>query len=85
MLAMTLPRAVIAGAGASRVGKAMTVEELIAKLRRMPREAELLALEPGCEEYCEREIDEVEPSSHRVYLHLGLHRDERHDQAADQR
>jgi hypothetical protein len=28
---------------------------------------------------CEREIDEVERSSHRVYLRLGLHRDDRHD------
>jgi hypothetical protein len=28
---------------------AMTVEELIAKLRLMPRNAELLALEPGCQ------------------------------------
>jgi hypothetical protein len=54
----------------------MTVEELIAKLRRMPKQAEVLALEPGCEEYCEREIDEVEGTAHRVYLHLGLHRNE---------
>jgi hypothetical protein len=62
----------------------MTVEELIAKLRLMPRGAELLALEPGCEEYREREIDEVERASHRVYLHLGLHRDDRPDQGAEQ-
>jgi hypothetical protein len=32
----------------------MSVEELIAKLRLLPRGAELLALEPGCDEYCER-------------------------------
>jgi hypothetical protein len=62
----------------------MTVEELIAKLRLMPRGAELLALEPGCEESCEWEIDEVEGTAHRVYLHFGPHRDERHDQAAKQ-
>jgi hypothetical protein len=62
----------------------MTVEELITKLRLMPKRAELLALEPGCEEYCEREIDEVEGSAHRVYLHLGVYRDERRDQDAEQ-
>jgi hypothetical protein len=59
----------------------MTVEELIAKLRLMPRGAELFALEPGCEEYCEREIDDVERTSHRVCLHLGLHRDDRREDA----
>jgi hypothetical protein len=42
----------------------MTVEELIAKLRRMPRAAKLLALEPGCETYCEREVDDAEWVGH---------------------
>ena len=35
----------------------------------------MLAFEAGCEEYCEREIDEVEVQGGRVYLHLGARRD----------
>jgi hypothetical protein len=31
-----------------------------ATLQRLPKDAELLAFEAGCEDYCEREIDEVE-------------------------
>jgi hypothetical protein len=61
----------------------MTVGELIAKLRLMPWGAELVALELGCEEYCEREIDEVERTSQHVYLHLGVHRDERQAEGSD--
>jgi hypothetical protein len=38
--------------------------------------AELLAFEAGCEDYCEREIDELELQGGRVYLHLGARRDE---------
>jgi hypothetical protein len=55
----------------------MTVRELLAELQRLPRDAELLAFEAGCEEYCEREVDEVEWQAGRVYLHLGA----RHDDA----
>jgi hypothetical protein len=29
-----------------------------------------------CEEYCEREVDEVEVQGDRVYLHLGVRRDD---------
>jgi hypothetical protein len=47
------------------------VGELVVRLQRLPRETELPAMEPGCEEYCEREIDEVEWQGGRVYLHLG--------------
>jgi len=36
----------------------MTVGELLVALQRLPRDAELLAMEPGCEEYCEREVDD---------------------------
>jgi hypothetical protein len=36
----------------------MTVRDLLAHLRQLPRDAELLALEGGCEEYCEREVDD---------------------------
>jgi hypothetical protein len=54
----------------------MTVHELLAQLQRLPRDAELLALEAGCEEYCEREVDQVELQGGRVYLHLGLLRDD---------
>jgi hypothetical protein len=55
----------------------MPVQDLLAALQRLPRDAELLAFEPGCEEYCEREIDEVGWQGGRVYLHLGVRRDDR--------
>jgi hypothetical protein len=45
----------------------MTVRELLVVLQRLLRDAELLALEPGCE----REVDEVEWQGGRVYLHVG--------------
>jgi hypothetical protein len=54
----------------------MTVREFLAELQRLPRDAEVLAFEAGCEEYCEREIDEVEVQGGRVYLHLGALRDD---------
>jgi hypothetical protein len=38
----------------------MTVREMLTELQRLPRDAELLAFEAGCEEYCEREVDEIE-------------------------
>ena len=38
--------------------------------------AEVLAFEAGCEDYCEREVDELELQGGRVYLHLGPRRDE---------
>jgi hypothetical protein len=53
----------------------MTVREFLAELQRLPRDAEVLAFEAGCEEYCEREVDEVEWQGGRVYLHLGARRD----------
>jgi hypothetical protein len=49
---------------------------MLAELRRLPRDLEVLAFEAGCEEYCEREVDEVELQGGRVYLHLGARRDE---------
>jgi hypothetical protein len=54
----------------------MTVREMLAELQRLPRDAELLAFEAGCEQYCEREVDEVEWQGSRVYLHLGARRDD---------
>lgn len=54
----------------------MTVREFLAELQRLPRDAEVLAFEAGCEEYCEREVDEVEVQGGRVYLHLGVRRDD---------
>ena len=54
----------------------MTVREILARLQRLPRDAELLAFEAGCEDHCEREIDEVERQDGRVYLHLGARRDD---------
>jgi hypothetical protein len=35
-----------------------------------------LAFEAGCEDYCEREVDEVEWQGGRVCLHLGVRRDD---------
>jgi hypothetical protein len=54
----------------------MTVREMLAELQQLPREAEVLAFEPGCEEYCEREVDEVQWQGGRVYLHLGIRLDD---------
>ncbi len=55
----------------------MTVRDLLISLQRLPKEAELLTFEPGCEDYCEREVDEVEWQGGRVYLHLGARREDR--------
>jgi hypothetical protein len=54
----------------------MTVREMLATLQQLPRDAEVLAFEAGCEAYCEREVDEVEWQGDRVYLHLGVRRDQ---------
>jgi hypothetical protein len=53
----------------------MTVRDLLATLQRLPKDAELLAFEAGCEDYCEREVDEVEWQGGRMYLHLGARRE----------
>jgi hypothetical protein len=55
----------------------MTVRELLRQLQHLPRDAEVLAFEPGCEEYCEREVDEVQWQGDHVYLHLGVPREDR--------
>jgi hypothetical protein len=39
------------------------------------RDAEVLAVEAGCDQYCEIELDDVELQGDRVYLHLGIRRD----------
>jgi len=44
---------------------------LLTALQVLPRDAELLALAAGCEDYCERDVDEVEWQGGRVELHLG--------------
>ena len=54
----------------------MTVRYMLAALQMLPRDAELLAFEAGCEDYCEREVDEVDWQGDRVYLHLGVRRDD---------
>jgi hypothetical protein len=55
----------------------MTVRDMLTALQTLPRDAELLAFEAGCEDYCEREVDEeVEWQAGRVYLHLGARRDD---------
>ena len=55
----------------------MTVRELLESLQRLPRDVEVLAFEAGCDDYCEREVDEVEWQGGRVYLHLGARWDSR--------
>jgi hypothetical protein len=59
-----------------RYSERMTVRELLTALQTLPRDAELLAFEAGCDEYCEREVDEIEWQGGRVYLHLGARRDD---------
>jgi hypothetical protein len=54
----------------------MTVRELLAQLQHLPRDLEVLTFEAECEEYCEREVDELELQGGRVYLHPGVRRDE---------
>ena len=44
----------------------MTVREMLTALQALPGDAELLAFEAGCEDYCEREVDEVEWQGGRV-------------------
>jgi hypothetical protein len=53
----------------------MTVRDMLTALQRLPRDAEVLAMEAGCEQYCEIELDDVELQGDRVYLHLGIRRD----------
>jgi len=36
----------------------MTVKDMLIALQALPRHAELLAFEAGCEDYCEREVDD---------------------------
>jgi hypothetical protein len=38
----------------------MTVRDMLTALQRLPRDAEVLAMEAGCEQYCEIELDDVE-------------------------
>jgi hypothetical protein len=59
-----------------RYAERMTVRDLLTALQALPRDAELLAFEASCEDYSEREVDEVEWQGGRVYLHLGARRDD---------
>jgi hypothetical protein len=60
----------------SRYAGRMNVRDMLTALQALPRDAELLAFEAGCEDYCEREVDEIEWQGGRVYLHLGARRDD---------
>jgi hypothetical protein len=60
----------------NRYAERMTVRDLLTALQVLPRDAELLVFEAGCEDHCEREVDEVEWQGGRVYLHLGARRDD---------
>ena len=39
-----------------------TVRDMLTALQTLPRDAELLAFEAGCEYYCEREVDDYRAS-----------------------
>jgi hypothetical protein len=54
----------------------MTVRDMLTALQTLPRDAELLAFEAGCEDYREREVHEVEWQGGRVYLPVGVRRDD---------
>jgi hypothetical protein len=69
-------RADVATLGVLDKERCMTVRDMLAALQTLPRDAELLAFEAGCEDYCEREVDELELQGGQVYLHLGARRDE---------
>ena len=47
---------------------------MLTALQTLPRDAELLAFEAGCEDYCERDVDEVKWRGDRVDLQLGVRR-----------
>jgi hypothetical protein len=61
--------------GAVRYARWVTVRDMIAALQRLPRDAEVLAMEAGCDQYCEIELDDVELQRDRVYLHVGIRRE----------
>jgi hypothetical protein len=44
----------------------MTVRDLLTAPQRLPRDAEVLAMEAGCERSCEIELDDVELWADRV-------------------
>jgi hypothetical protein len=52
------------------------MERVLTALQVLPRDADMLAIEASCEDYCEREVDEMEWQGGRVYLHLGVRLDE---------
>ena len=54
----------------------MTVRNLLTELQHLPRDLEVLTFEAGCEDHCEREVDELELQGGRVSLHLGARRDQ---------
>ena len=49
---------------------------MLATLQQLPRDTAVVAFGAGCENYCEREVDELRLQGGRVYLHLGARRDE---------
>jgi len=64
------------GCAARRSVCVRSASPMLTALQTLPRDAELLAFEAGCKDYCEREVDEVEWQGDRVYLHLGVRRDD---------
>jgi hypothetical protein len=43
-----------------RYAEHMTVRDMLTALQALLRDAELLAFEAGCEDYCEREVDDYQ-------------------------
>ena len=41
-----------------RYSRWMTVRDMLTALQRLPRDAEVLAMEAGCDQYCEIELDD---------------------------
>jgi len=41
-----------------RYSRWITVRDMLTALQRLPRDAEVLAMEAGCDQYCEIELDD---------------------------
>jgi hypothetical protein len=49
----------------------MTVRDLLTALQTLPRDAELLAFEAGCEDYCEREVGHLSRPAAQAFAPVG--------------
>jgi hypothetical protein len=58
---------------------------MLTALQVLPRDAELLASETGCQDYCEREVNQVDLQGGRVYLHPAPAQTTRHNARSPRR